>query len=76
MCAERPRGPGSQPAIGPVESTDSGNRARSGTTRRHPPTPAATRNQAMRSLLRIAVIVGTLIAFLILLAAISPDAAR
>jgi hypothetical protein len=30
----------------------------------------------MRSLLRIAVIVGTLIALLILLAAISPDTAR
>jgi hypothetical protein len=76
MRIERPQGPGSQPAIDPVESTNSGNRPRRGTTRRHPPTPAPTRNQIMRSLLRIAVIVGTLIALLILLAAISPDTAR
>lgn len=76
MRAERPQGPGSQPATGSGELTNSGNRAPRGTTRRHPSTPAATRSQAIRSLLRIAVIVGALIAFLILLAAISPDAAR
>jgi hypothetical protein len=75
MRAERPQGPGPQPATGPDEPANDGNRPRPGTTRRRSPTGAAARNQAIRGLVRIAVIVGALIAFLVLLAAISPDTA-
>jgi hypothetical protein len=76
MRPERPQGPGPQPATGPVEPTNARNCPRRGTTRRDPPTRAATRNEVIRGLVRIAVIVGALIVFLILLAAISPDTAR
>ena len=75
MRTERSRGPGPQPVPGSIETINSGNHQSAGTTQGHPSTPTANHRQVMRDLLRIAVIVGTLIASLILLAAISPGTA-
>ena len=75
MHTGRSRRPGPQPVPGTKEGTNSGNHQSAGTGPRHQLTPTATRNHIIRDLLRIAVVVGTLIAFLILLTAISPGTA-